>query len=201
METGRPLPPALCQPSPGWWVLCWVGALRGLGAAGGWPWRPACSGPPALLTLPSPLGQGWEEPSGPHLRCPFPLALQPLQQAGRDQGRVSVFVEAGPQEDRQPERAERGRWGQGGPAGPGRICPPLGLQPPHLRPDGQQRKGAVSFGGSSASGTDGVGNPLAAQSSGLQGFTAVGPLSGPFPTVPRGGPCEQRCGSFSEELR
>ena len=23
----------------------------------------------------------------------------------------------------------------------------------------------------------------------------------PFPTVPRGGPCEQRCGSFSEELR
>lgn len=148
-------PLALCQHSPSWWVLCWVGALRGLGAAGGWLWRPACSGPPVLLTLPSPLSQGWEEPSGPHLQCPFPLALQPLQQAGRDQGRVSVFVEAGPQEDWQPERAQRGRWGQGGPAGPGRICPPLGLQPPHLRPDGQQRKGAVSFGGSSASGTHG----------------------------------------------
>ena len=29
---------------------------------GGRPWHLACCGPPALLTLPSPLSRGWEEP-------------------------------------------------------------------------------------------------------------------------------------------
>lgn len=147
--------PAPCQHSPCWRVLCWVGALggaggcRGEGGRGTWP----AVGPLPSSRCPRHSAEGGRSRRDLTSGAPSLVALQPLEQAGRDQGRVSVFMEAGPQEDRQPERAERGRRGQGGPSGPGRICPPLGLQSAHFRPDGQQRKGVVAFHGSSASGT------------------------------------------------
>ena len=108
-------PLALCQHSPSWWVHCSVGALRGLRAAGGWPWRPACSGPPVLLTLPSPLSQGWEEPSGPHLQCP--PSSPPASSASRKRPGTSLRVRGGWASGRLAARTCSAR-----PLGPGRPC-------------------------------------------------------------------------------